>query len=188
MNKIILSLILITLPIAITIVGIKLIFNAKKYTTKGYAKKIGFSKLTFSYPVGWKVTEEASLEKSFDKIQITKNNYSIHIDQLLLVGGGDCKFNDSPNLPGPSMDLSKVEYKEMDSNFGHLRYFRFPSESGSPTNSYSFCMKDQKRSVSNNNFYSPPDIGYISLDVPDTQNILIFQEALNIIRSIKKIE
>lgn len=76
----------------------------------------------------------------------------------------------------------------MDSNIGHLRYFRFPSENGTPTNYYGFCMKDQKRSTTGNDIYRPPDVAYVSLDVPDTQNTLLFQEALNIIKSIKKIE
>lgn len=174
--------------IIIVILGVGFVLRVRKYTTKGYAAKADFPKLSFNYSPGWEVTEDSSLEASFDKIQITKNNYSIHIDQLLLVGGGYCKFNDSPDSPGPDMDLTMVEYSVMDSNIGNLRYFRFPSENGTPTNSYGFCTKDLKRSTTGKDIYMSPDIAYVSLDVPDTQNILIFQEALNIIKSIKKAE
>lgn len=182
------KLILVLITLTIVIIGVGSVLNVKKYTTKGYATKVGFPKLSFNYFSSWKVVEDASLEHNFDKIKITKNNFIISIDQLLLVGGGDCRFNDSPNLPGDNTDLRMVTYKEMDSSIGYLRYFRFPSENGTPTNYYGFCMKDQKRSTTGKNVYRPPDAAYVSLDVPDTQNILIFQEALNIIKNIRKVE
>ena len=163
--------------------------TTKEYITKGNASKIDFPKLSFNYLSDWMVTEKARPGDSVDNTTVTKNGYIVHINQELVTGPGVCYFKDSPtmselNIPGT--DLQTVDYTEIDSSFGHLRYFRFPSvDNGLPTNSYGFCVKDTTNHSVNRDVYIVPALGYVSLDVPSSGNNTIFQEALNVVKSIR---
>ncbi len=160
--------------------------NLKEYVTKGFLIKADFPKYKFSYPVGWEVSEDTKAYL-FDNVSISKNGYQIHIDQEIRTGAGACYFNDSPTgyELGPGADLQTVTYVEMNSNIGRLRYFRWLSEEGVPENSYGFCAKDEVRSKElGRNVYGVPSVGFLTMDVPSVQDTAIFQEALNIIKSI----
>lgn len=158
----------------------------KEYTTQGGAIKIDFPKLSFSYPTGWLVNEDST--QGHDNITLTKNGYMIKLNQELRTGAGNCYFKDSPTmteLNSPGTDLQTVSYTEMDSNFGHLRYFRWIADNGTLENSYGFCERTNQRSPSGKDIYSVTSIGYLSLDIPTTQDTTTFVEALNIVKSIK---
>ncbi len=170
--------------------------NAKIYTTKGDAIKLGFPKVIFNYPAGWTVNEDTNSSDSnkpvLDNVAIVKNNYAIYLSQELVTGAGACYFKDSPTiaeLNSPGVDLRTVDYVEIDSNFGHLRYFKWPIQSTATVNSYGFCEKDIKRSVTmGKNVYVVPVVGYLSLNTPTKQDDATFQEALNIVKSMKPLQ
>ncbi|KKQ91585.1 MAG: hypothetical protein UT17_C0005G0023 [Candidatus Woesebacteria bacterium GW2011_GWB1_39_10] len=167
-------LVLVLVILIAVVLGVGQVFREKRYTTKGYATKVGFSKLTFSYHPGWEVTEDASLEKSFDKIKVSKNNYVININQELIAGTGTCKFKDSPLFNGPSRDFTQVKFDELDSNLGEMRYFK-------DVQTYIFCIKSTKEEIG----YELSDI---TIQTPPQVNEKIFTEALDVIKSIKKVE
>lgn len=163
--------------------------NEKIYTTKGYAyfaKFNVFPKLNFSYPSDWVVNEKGQNNNgAYDNITASKKGYVVVIDQRLMTGAGGCRFKDSPIPPWPARDLTMVEYKEIDSNLGYLRYFKVPlgefDTPGTPQNTYSFCVKQNEN-------YQVLSIGSVTIETPSTLDNAVFTEALNIVKSIKKVE
>lgn len=155
----------------------------KVYTTKGYATKIDFPKLTFNYPSDWVVNEDASPgdENGIrDNAVVAKEKYGVSIRQELIAGASWCRFKDSPKPIGPYADLTSVRYTEIDSAFGKLRYFLSPLNEDKTKNIYVFCEQE-------GNEYIFPRVGSISIDTPVNQDEAIFQEALTIVKSIKSL-
>ncbi len=163
----------------------------KEFITKGafVNSKADFPKLSFVYPSDWQVKEDANFgDKSslpFEEISITKMLYSVHISQQILAGGGgNCHFKDSlaSDTPqyGPSFDLTMVNYEETDSSFGRIRYFLDPLNTDNIKNIYSFCVR-------NENEWFSPGIGDVYIKTPPNPDVIIFTEALNIVKSIKPI-
>lgn len=116
--------------------------NTKQYLTKGAASIIDFPKLIFNYPLDWLVNEDANFDTSDDEIKISKGFYLVEISQVGIGGPGGCKFKDSPYIPASddySVDLTMVDYKEIDSNLGKLRYFLNPLNTDKTKNVYTFC-------------------------------------------------
>ena len=87
--------------------------------------------------------------------------------------GGVCLFDDSSNFEGPSSDYRSLKYTEISSNFGMLRYFVNPNNS----QKYSFCQKS-------NEYYGSLGIGILEINIPTKTDTKIFQEAIDIVKSI----
>lgn len=168
-------LILILILLVAALIGIKTISFQKKYTTKGSVSKIDFPKLSFNHPPDWEVNENV------DEISIAKGEYEVHVDQELITGASVCQFKDSPIPKSPSADLTNTNYQEVGSSLGTLRYFLNPLNNDKTKNSYAFCVK-------NGNEYMFPEIGFISIVSPINRDDIIFQEALDIVRSIKTLK
>ncbi|MEI8232164.1 MAG: hypothetical protein WCG44_00290 [bacterium] len=158
-------------------------FSPREYISQGSAGKINFPQLTLYHPASWTVTEDANIQKGADKIVFKKSNFTLTLDQSLLAGPGDCQFKDSPKSLAPSRDLTGAKYVELDSQFGHLRYFVIPTDSVTSNTTYGFCLRKE----GTQNEYGTPSIGYISIEINGSDNAELFQEALTIIKNIKPI-
>lgn len=155
--------------------------TTKTYMTKGYATKIGFPRLIFSYPSDWNVNEDTSMngdKRQYDNIAITRDNYIVTINQELTAGASICQFDDMLESIGPSVDLSDVTYFEINSSLGNTRYFLNPLNEDKTINIYSFCIHED-------GLYMFPRSGQITIETPVNKNAAIFEQALNIVRSIK---
>ena len=159
--------------------------SKKTFVSKG-ANKIGFPKISFNYNSGWVAKEEDEQVGNgntipFNKLTIVKDDYTIQIDQVLIVGGGACWFKDSPKPGGPAIDLTNVKYKEIKTGFGTARYYLNPEMNSESQDVYNFCSLNEYE-------FSLSKVGYISITTPKKLDAKIFNEAIEIVKSIKRIE
>lgn len=158
--------------------------KTSEYISKGFATKVDFPKVSFVYPEGWTVSEDASQGGKngiYDNISVTKGQYTLLIEQALFTGGSICNFKDENPPKSDIHDLSKVKFYDLDTNFGHVKYFTTPYEEDKTKNIYIVCQKSGEE-------YIFPKIGYISMTLPLNYNKIDAQELFDIIKSIKASE
>lgn len=151
----------------------------KTYTSQKL-KDIGFSGYTLKHGEDWTVKEERDDSVGTARLTLTKDKYSITIQQGPM-GGAICVYEG--DLPeGPASDKRGKAYTDIKTSFGNLR--RNEESGGIGENGFSFCQESSEEAGTYGSFTTVGAMGYSTPANPDEE---ILSEMDNIIKSIKKL-
>lgn len=148
----------------------------KTYTSQKLTN-ISFKGFTLKYPADW--TEEAERDDTVGsaKLTLSKNEYSIIIQQGPM-GGAQCIYEGV--LPeGPANDLRGKAYVDIKTSFGNLR--RTEEISGGKMG-YSYCQENEQEPGTYGSFTA---VGALSSSAPVNADKSILSELDEIIKSIQ---
>lgn len=132
---------------------------------------LSFPSFRISYPATWSLQDSSITE--YNLIEISKGNYLLKLGQSP-TGGSGCIFSDYEMTDGPVADLRDVQFTQIETPVGSMRYFTRDNHL------YTFCIKN------NSGFYSNPGIpAEISFEAPSNPDVSTMKEMESILQTIQ---
>lgn len=157
--------------------------DSKNYTSP--QTTVGDTKFSLQYPASWELNatteKDPSGEISSLVVEISKDLYTLHIVQSA-TGSSDCIFNKDKLGSSPyEIDLTEIEYDEVESKLGTLRYFRGWH---SDKDRFDFCQLVSKETDS---YEWKTEIGGIFVTAPQDYDQEEMNAIISIVESIEEV-
>lgn len=140
-------------------------------------ENLSFKGYSLKHPVDWTEKYERDNNVGTAKLTLTKDDYSIIIQQGPM-GGAICIYEGT--LPeGPANDLRGKTFVDIKTAFGNLRR---TDEQVNGKTAYSYCQENEQEAGTYGSFTS---IGALSVSAPTTPDKAVLSEIDDILKSIQ---
>lgn len=144
--------------------------------TSAKLKNLSFSGYTLTHPISWSETEDRNENSGVSKLTLTKDDYSLVINQGPM-GGAICIYEgDLPNLP--AIDNRNKDVEDLTVSIGNLRK---TIEISNNKTVFGFCQENEEEPGTYGSFTT---VGALSATAPLDPDPEIIEEMNEIINSI----